>query len=63
MDARVFRADLNVAAAATDLVALSKGLHLLLVMTTDTLVDDAFSAEAKRLLTGQPSLPPDIQAG
>lgn len=54
VEAGQLRPDLDVQAAAVSLVALSKGLHLQMIMTSDDLVDDRFNVEIEQWLTGQP---------
>lgn len=52
LEAGVLRSDLDVPAAAAGLVALSKGMHLLMVMRPDA-VPNGLDAETERWLTGQ----------
>lgn len=57
VEAGVLRRDLDVPAAASGLVALSKGVHLQMVMRPDA-VPDGLDAETERWLTGRQALPP-----
>jgi len=52
VESGAFRADLDVPAAAAGLVALSKGMHLLMVMRPDA-IPDGLDAETERWLTGE----------
>lgn len=52
VEAGQLRPDLDVQAAAVSLVALSKGLHLQMIMTSDELVDERFNVEIEQWLTG-----------
>jgi AcrR family transcriptional regulator len=52
VEAGELRSDLDVPAAAAGLVALSKGMHLLMVMRPDA-VPEGLDAETERWLTGQ----------
>jgi AcrR family transcriptional regulator len=57
VEAGVLRSDLDVPAAAAGLIALSKGVHLQMVMRPDA-VPDGLDAETERWLTGRRALPP-----
>lgn len=57
VEAGELRSDLDVPAAAVGLIALSKGVHLLMVMRPDA-VPDGLDAETERWLTGKRALPP-----
>jgi len=53
VEAGQLRPDLDVQAAAISLVALSKGLHLQMIMTPDELVGERFNVEIEQWLTGR----------